>query len=115
METYVSGPGFSNLFNNMNKENLNSHEIIEEFNLGKERAIFALTNFVDHLARGLSNIINVLDPDIIVLGGGMSNINFIYENIDFRLKKYVISDTFHTKVVKNYHGDSSGVRGAAWL
>lgn len=115
METYVSGPGFSNLFNNMNKENLNSHEIIEEFNLGKERAIFALTNFVDHLARGLSNVINVLDPDIIVLGGGMSNINFIYENIDFRLKKYVISDTFHTKVVKNYHGDSSGVRGAAWL
>ena len=52
---------------------------------------------------------------MIVLGGGMSNIDFIYENINDALKKYVFTDTFHTKVAKNIHGDSSGVRGAAWL
>jgi len=115
METYISGPGFAKLFNNVNNDNLDSHQIIEEFNKGKERAIIALKNYVDHLARGLSNVINIVDPDIIVLGGGMSNVEFIYENIDFSLRKYVISDTIHTKVVKNHHGDSSGVRGAAWL
>ena len=58
---------------------------------------------------------NILDPDGIVLGGGMSNINYIYDNISDQLKKYVFSDTMHTKVVKNFHGDSGGVRGAAWL
>ena len=71
--------------------------------------------YVDHLARGLSLVCNILDPDVIVLGGGMSNIDFIYENINDALKKYVFTDTLHTKVVKNVHGDSSGVRGAAWL
>ena len=70
---------------------------------------------MDHLARGLSNIVNTLDPEIIILGGGMSNIDYIYDNINKQLKKYVFSDTFHTKVVKNFHGDSGGVRGAAWL
>ena len=58
---------------------------------------------------------NVLDPDIIVLGGGMSNINYIYETINNKLKEYVFSDVCHTQVVKNIHGDSGGVRGAAWL
>ena len=70
---------------------------------------------LDHLARGLSIIINIIDPDIIILGGGMSNIDYIYDNINSQLTKYVFSDTLHTKVVKNVHGDSSGVRGAAWL
>ena len=60
-------------------------------------------------------VINILDPEIIVLGGGMSNIDFIYENINSELKKYVVIDTLKTKVVKNFHGDSGGVRGAAWL
>ena len=71
--------------------------------------------YVDHLARGLSLVCNILDPDIIVLGGGMSNISYIYDHINTSLKKYIFSDTFNTKVVKNKHGDSGGVRGAAWL
>ena len=74
-----------------------------------------MNNYIDHLARGLSTVINILDPDIIVLGGGMSNIDYIYKKINHSLQKYVISDTLTTKVVKNIHGDSSGVRGAAWL
>lgn len=115
METYVSGPGFADLFNNKYNENLNSHEIINIFNNGDERAKISLENYVDHLSRGLSNVVNIFDPDIIVLGGGMSNVDFIYERINSVLKKYVLSDIVHTKVIKNFHGDSSGVRGAAWL
>ena len=115
METYVSGPGFSNIFNNINEESFDSHQIIDEFKQGSERTQLALKNYVDHLARGLSNVINIIDPDIIVLGGGMSNVPYIIENINNELKKYVVSDTFHTKVVLNDHGDSGGVRGAAWL
>ena len=115
METYVSGPGFANIFNNLNNKNFDSHQIIKEFKEGSSRAKFALENYIDQLARGLANVINIVDPEIIVLGGGMSNVNFICENINKQLIKYVVSDTFHTKVVKNKHGDSSGVRGAAWL
>ena len=115
MESYVSGPGFSHIFNNKYNENLDSHQIIELSKNNDSRAIQALENYVDHLARGLSNVVNILDPDIIVLGGGMSNIDFIYKNINEVITKYVISDTFKTKIVKNIHGDSSGVRGAAWL
>ena len=115
MESYVSGPGFTYIFNKKNNTNLDSHEIIKLLNGEDEKAIQAMDNYVDHLSRGLSNVINILDPDIIVLGGGMSNIDYIYKKINDVIKKYVISDTFNTKIVKNYHGDSSGVRGAAWL
>ena len=114
METYVSGPGFANCYNLRNNSNLNSHEIVK--NYPKElHSKNALELYVDHLARGLSVVVNILDPDIIVLGGGMSNINYIYEHINENLKKYVFTNTLHTKVVKNIHGDSGGVRGAAWL
>ena len=115
METYVSGPGFASGFNIKHNTNYDSHEIMEEFNNNKQRAINALDDYVDHLARGLSLVCNILDPDIIVLGGGMSNISYIYKNINIALKKNIFSNTFETKVVKNFHGDSGGVRGAAWL
>ena len=114
METYVSGPGFANCFNLRHKTDLDSYEIIKNYPNSKN-SINALARYVDHLARGLSIVINILDPDIIVLGGGMSNIDYIYKNINYELKKYVFTDTLHTKVVKNIHGDSGGVRGAAWL
>ncbi len=115
IETYVSGPGFASSFNLKHKTDYDSHAILEEFNNNETRAIEALENYVDHLARGLSLVCNILDPDIIVLGGGMSNISYIYDHINTSLKKYIFSDTFNTKVVKNLHGDSGGVRGAAWL
>ena len=103
---------FINLKNNTDYD---SHKILDELKNEKEQAKIAFDQYVDHLARGLSLVCNILDPDIIVLGGGMSNISYIYENVDEAFKKYIFSDTFDTKVVKNYHGDSSGVRGAAWL
>ena len=115
METYVSGPGFASTFNLRFNKSFDSHKILEGFKDNDPDCLFALKQYTDHLARGLSLVCNILDPDVIVLGGGMSNIDFIYENIDEALKKYVFTDTFHTKVVKNIHGDSSGVRGAAWL
>ena len=114
METYVSGPGFAGCYNLLNSTNLDSHEIIKGYP-EKEKSKKALIQYVDHLARGLSVVVNILDPDIIVLGGGMSNIEFIYENINNQLKNYVFTDKCHTKIVKNIHGDSGGVRGAAWL
>ncbi len=115
IESYLSGPGFAYIFNKKNNTDLDSHQIIELFYKNDSRAIISVNNYIDHLARGLSTVINILDPDIIVLGGGMSNIDYIYKKINHSLQKYVISDTLTTKVVKNIHGDSSGVRGAAWL
>jgi fructokinase len=114
METYVSGPGFASCYNLRHNTNFDSHEIIKKFPK-EENSKKALTQYVDRLARGLSLVVNILDPDIIILGGGMSNIEYIYETIDDQLKKYVFTDTLHTKIVKNNHGDSGGVRGAAWL
>ena len=114
METYVSGPGFANCYNLRHNTNLDSYEIIKKYPDNK-KSKEALDSYIDHLARGLSIVVNILDPDIIVLGGGMSNVDYIYEFINDHLKKYVFTDTFNTKVVKNIHGDSGGVRGAAWL
>jgi len=115
METYVSGPGFANGFNLRHQEEFDSHKILEKLKNHDQNAKNAVDQYVDHLARGLSVVCNILDPDIIVLGGGMSNISYIYENINECLKKYIFSNTFDTRVVKNIYGDSSGVRGAAWL
>jgi predicted NBD/HSP70 family sugar kinase len=67
------------------------------------------------LARSLSGVINVLDPDVIVLGGGLSNVRRLYANLPVRCKEFVFSDDIRTKIVPPVHGDSSGVRGAAWL
>ena len=114
METYVSGPGFANCFNLLHNTNLDSHEIIKNYQ-SNQNFKDALDKYINHLARGLSVVVNILDPDIVVLGGGMSNIDYIYKSINEELKKYVFTDTLYTKVVKNFHGDSGGVRGAAWL
>ena len=115
IETYISGPGFASCFNLRNNKDYDSHQIINYFKKNDQNCKDALIRYVDHLARGLSIVCNILDPDVVVLGGGMSNIEFIYENIDEAMKKYIFSDTINTKIVKNIHGDSGGVRGAAWL
>ena len=114
METYISGPGFASCYNLRHNTNLDSKEIIKNY-LQDDKSKQALETYIDHLARGLSVVVNILDPDIVVLGGGMSNVNYIYESINDRLKKYIFTDKCHTQVVKNIHGDSGGVRGAAWL
>ena len=74
-----------------------------------------LKEYEDRLARGLSHVINILDPEVIVLGGGLSNITRLYQNVPKIWGNYIFSDVVNTKLLPPVHGDSSGVRGAAWL
>ena len=115
IETYLSGPGFSNHFFDIHNIRLDAKIIQENANNGDEKSLEFIFQYLDYLARGLSQVINIIDPGAIVLGGGVSNMKQIYGNINSKLKKYVFSDTVNTEVLKNIHGDSSGVRGAASL
>ena len=82
---------------------------------GQAEAVTALDTYEQRMARALASVINILDPDVIVLGGGLSNIDRLYENVPQKWNPYVFSDRADTSLVKAAHGDSSGVRGAAWL
>jgi fructokinase len=82
---------------------------------GDAAAQAALDRHADRLARGLAQVVNLLDPDVIVLGGGLSNMQHLYDQLPPLLARYAFSDFVQTPVVRNRHGDSSGVRGAAWL
>ena len=109
IETFLSGPG-------LDREcERSSRNIVRAAAAGDAQAIVALRRYEDRLARALATVINVLDPDAIVLGGGMSNLPDLASNTAALLPRYVFSDTVLTKVLPNVHGDSSGVRGAAWL
>ena len=82
---------------------------------GDRRAQEALDRHAERLARGLAQVINLLDPDAIVLGGGLSNMDHLYTALPALLPRHVFSDVASTPILRNKHGDSSGVRGAAWL
>jgi fructokinase len=90
-------------------------EIVERAASGEAEAEETLSRFEDRLGRSLAVLINVIDPDVIVLGGGLSNVARIYQNVPALTRKHVFGDRFTTRIVQNRHGDSSGVRGAAWL
>ena len=115
IESWLSGPGLSKTYKGFSKKDLTAEQIVKLYEAGEEDAIKTFSAFFDQLALALSVVTNILDPDIIVLGGGLSNIKSIYTEIPDRLEKLVFSDHFRTKIVKAKHGDSSGVRGAAWL
>ena len=114
IETYISGPAFSQRFLH-SKKPLTPPQIWEIAHKGDMPAKKHAGQFLDQTARSLASVINILDPEIIVLGGGMSNIDILYEEIPQRWKEYVFSDQVDTKLSKAKYGDSSGVRGAAWL
>ncbi len=82
---------------------------------GEPSCLQTLDRYARHLAQALAVVINIVDPDVIVLGGGVSNIELLYHRVPLHLPRWVFADTVHTRVVRNVHGDSSGVRGAAWL
>ncbi|HEX7390197.1 MAG TPA: ROK family protein [Acidiphilium sp.] len=113
LETYVCGPALAAEADGIGARDAGGLPARAE--AGDERAIRALDLHAERLARGLAMIVNILDPDVIVLGGGLSNLDHLYERVPVLMKPYVISDTFETPVLRNRHGDSSGVRGAAWL
>jgi fructokinase len=71
--------------------------------------------YIHRVARGLATVVNTLDPDVFVMGGGMSNVDELYEDLHRALAKCTFSTVFHTPILRNVHGDASGVRGAAWL
>jgi predicted NBD/HSP70 family sugar kinase len=114
IETFLSGPGFSQTYQNLAGKFLAAHEIVARVDTDAP-AVEALDLYYLHLAFALSQVINVLDPEVIVLGGGMSNIDSIYTEVPKRWSSYVFSDSVETRLCKAMHGDSSGVRGAAWL
>lgn len=115
METWLSGPGMSRDHELRTGEALAAREIAQRASQGEEQALETLEIYTDRLARGLASVINLLDPDVIVLGGGLSNIQHLYEEVPRRWQQYVFSDRVDTRLLPNRHGDSSGVRGAAWL
>jgi fructokinase len=111
IETWLSGTGFARVAN----LGIRSDEVIERMRKGDAPAVAAFDAYLDRLARALASVMNLIDPDVIVVGGGVSQVDEIYTEIPKRWGRYVFSDAIQTKLVKSRHGDSSGVRGAAWL
>lgn len=115
LESWISGTGFKNDYKRVTGEDMSTHDIIAQAKEGDKKAEAALGRYVDRLSRALAQVINIIDPDAIVLGGGMSNVNALYRDVPAAWGKYVFSDTVKTPLLPARHGDSSGVRGAAWL
>lgn len=115
VETYLSGPGFARDFHERTGRSINAKAIAAAALQGDADCRAALDRYEDRLARALAVVINILDPDVIVLGGGLSNIDELYERVPMLWQPHVFSDQIRTRLVRNRHGDSSGVRGAAWL
>jgi fructokinase len=114
VETYLSGPGMARDHVEHGGSTLDAAAIAAAA-AGDPACAATLARYEERLARALAQVINLLDPDIIVLGGGMSNIERLYENVPRLWTPFVFSDHVATPLVRNLHGDSSGVRGAAWL
>jgi len=115
LETYISGTGFQRDHEKITNVTLSSQEVIAAMRAGETAARATYERYVWRLGRGLASIVNIIDPDVIVLGGGMSNVDELYPDLPAIIGRYVFSDSFDTPVRRNVHGDSSGVRGAAWL
>ncbi|MEJ2059254.1 MAG: ROK family protein [Gammaproteobacteria bacterium] len=115
IETFLSGTGMARDHREVTGQDLGSPEIVARAEAGDSDCVATLERYEDRMARGLAHIINILDPDVIVLGGGMSNIQRLYDNVPRLWDQYVFSDQVLNRLVPPMHGDSSGVRGAAWL
>ena len=114
METWVSGRAFQAQYEEAAGERRHGSEIVALARAGDALAADLLDRYVNRVARGLAVVVNALDPDIFVLGGGMSNVDELYERLPASLQ-YTFTTVFTTPIVKSVHGDSTGVRGAAWL
>lgn len=115
LETWISGTGFSADYERQTSKPMTGAEIVRLSESGDREASAALERLENRIARGLATIVNSLDPDAIVIGGGVSRIDRIYGAITRQLPQYVFGGLCDTPVLKAVHGDSSGVRGAAWL
>ena len=115
IETFLSGPGLSRDFAQLSGVTLDPAAIAVRAERGDADAEACLRRYEDRMARALAGVINVLDPDVIVLGGGVSNLTRLYEHVPARWGRFVFSDAVRTRLVPARHGDASGVRGAARL
>ncbi len=115
LETWISGSGFARWGSHRLGRALQAEEIVAQARAGDGAAKACLDLYCDRLARALAVIMDVIDPDVIVFGGGMSNTEEIYPLVREKLAPYVFSDVIAARILPNMHGDSSGIRGAAWL
>lgn len=115
IETYLSGPGFSHDHFRHTGARMDARDIAAASASGEADAVASYQRYTERLARALAGVINIADPDAIVLGGGLSNIPDLTAAIDAQLAPYVFSDSVETRLLTASHGDSSGVRGAAFL
>lgn len=115
MEMWVSGTGVARDYLEVTGQTRTAREIMTAFNHGEAEAVAAVDRLEDRLARGLACVIGVLDPDVLVFGGGLSKVKRLYAEVAKRLPKYVFGGEAETPLVPAKYGDSSGVRGAAWL
>jgi len=115
IETILSGPGLARDHKAATGRDLTAQQVAALAAQGDAEAEQTLRRYEDRLARGLAHVINLLDPDVIVLGGGLSNLDRLYANVPAIWDQWVFSDRVDTKLRKAKHGDSSGVRGAAWM
>ena len=115
IETFLSGPGFTSDHRTATGEENSPSEIARKAAAGDAAAARSLARYERRMAKSLASVINILDPDVIVLRGGMSNIEPLYEAVPRLWGEYAFSDHVSTRLMRAKHGDSSGVRGAAWL
>ncbi len=115
IETYLSGPGLAADHQRRTGRAMTPAEIASAARQGNAECDATLARYEDRLARALAAVMNILDPDVIVLGGGLSRLDRLYRNVPDRWRAHVFSDSVVTRLVPSAHGDSSGVRGAAWL
>ena len=115
IETFLSGPGLENEFERTTGKTLTAEKILVLASEGNSKAEDVLMCYEHRMAKSLAHIINVLDPNVIVLGGGLSKLNRLYTNVPNLWQQWVFSDCVCTKLLPPKYGDSSGVRGAAWL
>jgi fructokinase len=115
IETFLSGPGLARWYERRTSEVIDAVEVVRRAEQGESAAAEALAKYEHRMARGLASIINVLDPDVIVLGGGLSNVARLYSSVPQLWAPFVFSDRVETPLVRAVHGDASGARGAARL
>ncbi len=115
IETFLSGPGLENDYKRATGDYVSAVEIVKLSELGNVDAEKVLRRYENRMARCLAQVINIFDPDVIVLGGGMSNLQRLYMNVPKLWQQWIFSEQVVTKLVPPKYGDSSGVRGAAWL
>ena len=115
IEAWCSGPALEKHFLASTGRNVPAREIAEAAERGSEAACQIMDAYYDRFARAIATLVNILDPDVIVMGGGLSNIEAFYHELPPRVEHYAFTPETPTRIVKNIHGDSSGVRGAAWL